>query len=93
MDNESAKNEVISRIQSRLRRRQNYLREGNPSLLQQFARVGVLGWLVVTPTLLGIAIGHWLDKKFNTGIFWSAPLLLLGLIIGCCLAWRWVNRS
>ncbi len=92
MDNESAKNEVVKRVQHRLRMRQNYLREGNPSLMKQFARVGVLGWLIVMPTLLGIALGHWLDQKLNSGIFWTAPLLLLGLVIGCRLAWRWMNR-
>lgn len=92
MDNELAKNEVIKRIRHRLRMRQKWLREGDPSLTHQFARVGVLGWLIVMPTLLGVALGHWLDKNFNSGIFWTAPLLLIGLVIGCFIAWRWVNR-
>ena len=32
--------------------------------------------------LIGLFIGRWLDHKFGTGIFWSAPLLLLGVVIG-----------
>jgi ATP synthase protein I len=52
-----------------------------------------LGWILVTPTLLGIFLGRWLDRMFHSGIFWTAPLLLLGLALGCWSAWKWINGA
>jgi len=53
----------------------------------------VLGWIIVTPTLIGLFIGRWLDYKLGTGIFWSAPLLMVGVAIGCWSAWRWIHKQ
>ena len=74
----------------RYRRR---LREGEPSVARRLAQIGVLGWIIVVPMLIGIYLGHWMDHKFYTGIFWTAPLLLIGLAIGCWSAWRWMNNA
>ena len=56
-------------------------------------QIGVLGWIIVTPTLIGLFLGRWLDRSFGTGIFWSAPLLLLGVVIGFWSAWRWMHQQ
>ncbi len=55
---------------------------------QNLAMIGALGWTVVTPTLIGIFAGRWLDRTFNMGIFWTLGLLVLGLALGCWLAWK-----
>ena len=68
-----------------------WLREGEPSFGRHLAQVGVLGWIIVVPTLLGMFLGRWLDHRFGTGIFWTGPLLLLGLVLGCWSAWRWMH--
>ena len=46
------------------------------------------GWIIIAPTLIGLFMGRWLDHKFSTGIFWSAPPPLLGVGIGYWSAWR-----
>jgi len=74
-------------------RRHDWLREGEPSMAQYVGQIGVLGWIIVAPTLIGLFIGRWLDRWFGTGIFWSAPLLGVGLIIGCWSAWKWMHRQ
>ena len=53
--------------------------EGEPSMVRFVGQIGVLGWIIVTPTLLGLFLGRWLDHKFGTAVFWSAPLLMLGV--------------
>ena len=58
----------------RVERERRWKREGDPSLARQFARVGVLGWLVVVPALLGIALGRWLDHLFDSGVFYGGVL-------------------
>ena len=72
-------------------RRQRWVREGEPSMARFIGQIGVLGWIIVTPTLISLFFGRWLDHEFGSGIFWSAPLLLIGVVIGCWSAWRWMQ--
>jgi ATP synthase protein I len=74
-------------------RRERWRREGERPLGHNLAMIGVLGWLVVTPTLIGIFIGRWLDHTAGSGIFWTLSLLFAGLCIGCWLAWKRVNQA
>ncbi len=74
-------------------RRRRWLREGEPSVGRRLAQIGVLGWIIVAPMLAGVFIGRWLDRAMGTGIFWTAPLLLLGLVMGCWFAWRWMKSA
>jgi ATP synthase protein I len=53
----------------------------------------VLGWTIIGPTLLGLFLGRWLDREFGTGIFFSAPLLMLGAAAGFWFAWKWMHRG
>jgi ATP synthase protein I len=80
-------------VRKRRERRHEWLREGEPSMAQYVGQIGVLGWIIVAPTLIGLFIGRWLDHLLGTGIFWSAPLLGVGLIIGCWSAWKWMHRQ
>ncbi len=80
-------------VHLRSERRRRSQREGEPTFAHYLAQVGVLGWTIVIPGLLGLFLGRWLDHRFGTGIFWSAPLLLLGLALGCWSAWRWMHSA
>jgi ATP synthase protein I len=60
---------------------------------RRLAQIGVLGWTIVLPMLVGMFAGRWLDVRFATGVFWTAPLLLAGLALGCWSAWRWVQSA
>ncbi|MGA7488692.1 MAG: AtpZ/AtpI family protein [Xanthobacteraceae bacterium] len=80
-------------VRKQQERRRRWLVEGEPSVVRFVGQIGVLGWIIVTPTLIGLFLGRWLDQKLGTGIFWSAPLLLLGVVVGCWSAWRWMNRQ
>ncbi len=51
---------------------------------------GLIGWSVMVPTLAGAALGVWVDNHYPSRISWTLTLLLLGLIIGCFSAWRWI---
>ncbi len=54
---------------------------------------GLVGWSETIPTLIGAALGLWVDKLYPTSYSWTLMLLLVGLIIGCLNAWRWVNSE
>ena len=55
--------------------------------------MGLIGWSVVVPTLLGAALGIWLDKHYPGGRSWTLALLVAGLTIGCLNAWFWVSKE
>ena len=84
---------LLASARQRGKRHRRWLREGEPSVAGRLAQIGVLGWMIVLPTLAGMFIGRWLDQLLHSGVFWTAPLLLLGLGLGCWAAWKWVNDA
>jgi len=64
-----------------------------PSLGRRLGQIGILGWTIVVPALIGLFIGRAIDRAFGTGIFFSAPLLMLGVAFGFWSAWRWMHRQ
>ncbi|MDZ4695163.1 MAG: AtpZ/AtpI family protein [Deltaproteobacteria bacterium] len=55
--------------------------------------MGLVGWSVVLPTLLGAALGLWLDKHHPGDRSWTLALLVGGLVLGCVNAWHWVTKE
>ncbi len=74
-------------------RRMRWRTEGEPSIMRFVGQIGILGWIIVAPTLLGLFFGRWLDRSFGTGIFWSAALLVFGVTLGFWSGWRWMHRQ
>jgi len=58
-----------------------------------FGMMGLIGWSVTVPTLLGAALGGWLDRHHPTGHSWTLALLAAGLALGCWNAWHWVAKE
>jgi ATP synthase protein I len=55
--------------------------------------MGMIGWSVAVPTLIGVAIGAWLDVKYPGQISWIITFLSIGLAVGCANAWHWVKKE
>ena len=55
--------------------------------------MGLVGWSVAIPTLLGAALGIWLDRHYPGKHAWTLALLVAGLGIGCLNAWHWVAKE
>jgi ATP synthase protein I len=58
-----------------------------------FGMMGLVGWSVAIPTLLGTALGIWLDKRYPGIHSWTLSLLIIGLFLGCLNAWYWVAKE
>ena len=67
--------------------------EGDRSILSGLGLFGMVGWSVMVPTLLGLALGLWIDRRFPSPYSWSLMLLLLGVGLGCWNAWYWVKQE
>ncbi len=88
------RHEKMQEAALRLERRAEAARdEREPSFAARLGQIGVLGWAIVTPVLIGVAIGRWLDRTFDAGIFFTAPLIMLGAVAGLWTAWRWMHRQ
>lgn len=81
--------EVKDRADRKLKAR----REGDRTIWYGLGMFGIIGWSVAIPTLLGIALGIWLDVTFDSPYSWTLMLLFIGVIIGCLNAWFWIQRE
>jgi len=69
-------------------------RRGAPkSVWFGLAMSGLIGWTVAIPTLIGAALGIWVDKHYPSTYSWTLMFLFIGLIIGCLNAWHWVDTE
>jgi ATP synthase protein I len=68
-------------------------RNATPGLWSGLGVMGVIGWSVTVPTLLGAALGLWLDGHGWSRHSWTLALLAAGLSIGCLNAWHWVVKE
>ena len=54
---------------------------------------GLVGWSVAVPTVLGIALGIWLDGHYPGQVSWTLTFLFIGIVVGCLNAWYWISRE
>lgn len=54
---------------------------------------GVVGWSVVVPTLLGLALGIWIDRAWISPYSFTLMGLIGGLLTGLMSAWYWVSNE
>ncbi len=55
--------------------------------------MGLIGWSVAVPTVLGAIGGAFIDARTDSRYSWTLMLMFLGLIIGGLNAWFWVTRE
>jgi ATP synthase protein I len=52
---------------------------------------GMIGWSITIPTLIGVALGIWIDNHWSSRFSWTLMLLMAGLLMGCLSAWYWLD--
>jgi ATP synthase protein I len=68
-------------------------RHATPGVWFGLGMMGLVGWSVAVPTVLGAALGIWLDKRYPGSHSWTLALLVAGLAIGCFNAWIWIAKE
>jgi ATP synthase protein I len=84
---------MIRQVARKEARKRKARREKDRSLWFGLGMFGLVGWSVAIPTLIGIALGIWLDSTFSSPYSWTLMLLFIGIGIGCLNAWYWVKRE
>jgi len=88
-----APNPLTVAVGDRAARKLRARRRAVPGVWSGLGMMGLVGWSVAVPTLLGAGLGLWLDARDPGGRSWTLALLMAGLVIGCANAWHWVSRE
>jgi len=89
----SPKQDITQTVARKAMRKLRAQRTRQRSVLFGLGMFGLIGWSIAIPTLLGIALGIWMDKHFVAHISWTLTLMISGLFFGCLNAWRWVKKE
>lgn len=73
--------------------RQIRARDQSDSVWFWLGMLGLIGWSVAVPTVLGVALGVWLDRVVPVPFSWVLSMLVMGLALGLFNAWFWVRRE
>ena len=93
MINERKAESLARQVGAKADRKIKARRNPAPGVWFGLGMMGLVGWSVAIPTLLGAALGIWLDKHHPGRHSWTLALLVAGLAIGCFNAWHWVVRE
>lgn len=88
------KNDFTQNVVLKLQRKQRARHHDSTNVIWfGLGMMGLVGWSIVVPTLLGAILGSWLDKYHPGEHPWTLALIVAGLSIGCVNAWLWVDRE
>jgi len=89
----SGKADFSRQIEAKAARKLKAQRHVTQTVWSGLGMMGLVGWSVAMPTLLGAALGLWLDDRYPGGHSWTLALLAAGLVLGCFNAWHWVDKE
>jgi ATP synthase protein I len=84
---------LLEEVMKKERNESRVRRQRKRSIWAGFGLFGIVGWSVAIPTLVGTALGRWLDKHYPQTFSWTISLLTTGLIVGCYTAWYWIRKE
>ena len=92
-ENNNSRKIFTREVETKAKRKLDAQNENKKSVWAGFGLFGMVGWSVVTPTLAGAALGIWMDKRYHQSFSWTLSLLVVGLIVGCLTAWRFISTE
>ena len=88
----SPEEELLQEIKKQSKSKIKSEKEGS-EIMFGIGLFGIVGWSIAIPTVLGIALGIYLDKKYSQNFSWTITLLFVGVIMGSFNAWRWIKEK
>lgn len=84
---------LAEEIREKSSRKLRARKEKHKGLWYGLGMFGLVGWAVSIPTLLGLALGIWIDYSYKSKYSWTLMLLVFGIGIGCMNAWYWITKE
>jgi ATP synthase protein I len=91
--NNKDENLFSKQVAAKEKRKLRALHDKNKSVWFGLGMMGMVGWSVAVPSLLGAGIGLWLDKTYPQSFSWALSCLVLGMFSGILIAWYWVDKE
>jgi predicted F0F1-ATPase subunit len=63
------------------------------TLLRAMGLIGSVGWPIALLTCGGAVLGHWIDRRFGSGVSATLTLVTVGALVGSALAARSVRAK
>lgn len=86
-------NDEAEVIAAKAERKRRALKRRVESPLYGIGMFGLVGWAVALPTVLGVALGLWIDRHWPSDTSWTLILLVSGAMLGAFNAWYWIMRE
>jgi ATP synthase protein I len=80
-------------VERKARRKLRAGREEDRTAWFWLGMFGLVGWSIAIPTLIGVALGVWIDRRWSGPVSWALTLLIVGIAIGCLNAWYWIKQE
>jgi ATP synthase protein I len=90
---EKPKRVLAEQIDTKVKQKLKAQRHSGASAWFGLGMMGLIGWSIALPTILGAALGLWLDEHYKVEHSWTLALLMAGLTLGCFTAWNWVSKE
>jgi ATP synthase protein I len=85
--------DFVAQINTKVARKLQAKNDPSSAVWFGLGMMGLIGWSITVPTLLGAALGLWLDEQQKGQHSWTLALLMAGLCIGCFNAWHWIAKE
>ncbi len=89
----SQRDKFGEQVGHRAKRKQQAREQSKRTVWFGFGMFGLVGWSVAIPTVMGVAIGVWLDRKWPGEASWTLTFLIIGIALGCLNAWYWIKQE
>ncbi len=89
----NSQNLFSKKVEEKAKRKLKAKHNDNKSVWFGLGMMGIVGWTIAVPTLLGAILGVWLDKNHPTTFSWTLSLLIIGLLVGCFISWNWILKE
>lgn len=85
--------ELTEQVANKEQRKLNARHNQDRGIWYGLGMFGLVGWSIAIPTVIGIAIGIWMDRTWDHSFSCTLMCLFVGVVIGCSIAWYWVSRE
>jgi ATP synthase protein I len=88
-----ARKKFVDKVGMREKHKIKARREKGKGVRFGLGMMGAIGWSIAVPTLIGVAIGIWMDRRLPGRISWTLTFLFVGLVSGCINAWYFIKKE
>ena len=89
----SSDDKLIDKVGEESRRKIRLRQTGADKPWFGMGLMGLVGWSITVPGLLGLLSGIWIDQHWPSPFSWTLMLLAGGIGLGCLNVWYWLGRQ